>query len=125
MKGLKIDLEKCIGCRACSVSCTEGLISLKDADGYRVLSFPGRCPVEQCRICRDLCPTQALEVTEKLSDERVECKFPLVACKSCGSYFATLNMVEHVRKTLAHIDTAETGWILLCGACRKELSLVA
>lgn len=121
MKGLRINRELCIGCRACSFACVEGLIVVRDDNDSRALFFPGKCPEDRCTACIELCPTGALEATDTPVDEGVEHRFLLVGCKACGSRFATLDMINHVKNALGHLETHEAGWIFLCRNCRREI----
>ncbi|MCD6262962.1 4Fe-4S binding protein [Candidatus Bathyarchaeota archaeon] len=58
---VRIDYEKCLGCKNCIRSCTFGVLEWLD-EGPIVVD-PHSC--HGCRECERNCPTQAIEIVEK------------------------------------------------------------
>jgi ferredoxin len=82
--------DKCIGCGACAVNCTNDAMQIHDQNGQRVLR---------------LCGTE-------LSRQ------DLVACEECGVVIGTHRYVEFVQKRLGDVPAAHGGR-LLCEACSR------
>jgi NADPH-dependent glutamate synthase beta subunit-like oxidoreductase len=82
--------DKCIGCGACAVNCTNDAMQIHDQSGQRVLR---------------LCGTE-------LSRQ------DLVACEECGVVIGTHRYVEFVQKRLGDVPAAHGGR-LLCEACSR------
>ena len=57
MAGIRIDLDKCVGCGTCEASCASGALTL---DGGHPAVNADLCTV--CGVCVSSCPTEALSV---------------------------------------------------------------
>lgn len=116
-----VDDTLCFGCRACSSACTPSVIRLREADGSRLVWFPGTCQ-EDCTRCQEVCPKEAIsfEETDREREGR-ELRFALRHCDRCGRPFAPekvlADLAPRVRQALA---TEETSWLTLCLSCRRE-----
>lgn len=67
-----------------------------------------------CAACALICPTQAIKMEEDASTRTIwNRSFELVACRRCGSNFATREQIDHMRETSGY-DFDD-----LCPNCRK------
>lgn len=75
---LLVNSERCIGCRACATVCAEGLITLRDTDHRRTISFAAVCSGD-CDRCVEACPTEAISLTPAapVKEEGTELVFDL------------------------------------------------
>lgn len=121
----KTEFEKrCILCGLCVRVCAEAV-------GQHAIGYSGR-GVERsvttpfggqadecigCGACVFVCPTQALHY-EDIGSERVmtelNTRVPMVACASCGEFFASRSQVETVREKLKLPDELAR----VCPRCR-------
>jgi len=80
---------------------------------------------EECDLCVKICPTGALTLVPWDENEpEGEISFDLVACKICGSRFATEPMLQRIESSLpADIQKDATGlaWIRICPVCRRNI----
>ena len=122
---LVVDLDKCIGCWACTHVCPADLITFADNDGQRTLRFARICS-EDCIRCAEVCPEGAITLAPAteiaLEDEYLTATFDLLRCQQCDAPFTTGRIVN---KLLAVIprefqnDAAELSWVRLCPHCRQ------
>ena len=54
-----IDVEKCIGCRACVEFCPNDVLDFDEVTGKARVKNPFNCVVE-CRACAKICPVDAI-----------------------------------------------------------------
>ncbi|MDD3245542.1 MAG: 4Fe-4S dicluster domain-containing protein [Methanosarcina sp.] len=142
------DEKKCIGCRACTSVCPEGIIHFSEEGGMRNIQFPGSCTLN-CELCALNCPENAimfllreesnieeniegklggkLEGEKKAGENRVLLpdriiSLKLMPCRKCGATFATLKEIEKVRKAISEKVPLPSGgdfWMELCPGCRR------
>jgi formate hydrogenlyase subunit 6/NADH:ubiquinone oxidoreductase subunit I len=122
---LIVDLDKCIGCWACTNVCPAELITFADEDQQRTLRFPHTCG-EDCIRCAEICPVEAVALTPTTEiapeNEYLTATFDLLRCQQCDAPFTTGRILD---KLLAVIprefqsDAAELSWVRLCPHCRK------
>ena len=89
---IKVDPGKCLGCLSCSNVCpNQNIVLLQSAD-TRTVHWK-KCK-EECDLCVEFCPAKALALVayDELVPES-EISFELVACRVCGSRYATLPML--------------------------------
>ena len=125
------DEKKCIGCRACTSVCPEGIINFSEDGGMRNIQFPGSCTLN-CELCALNCPENAImfvlreegniegnlnrklegNLEGNLKGEKREgenrfflpdriISLKLMPCRKCGATFATLKEIEKVRKAIS------------------------
>ncbi|AKB19870.1 MULTISPECIES: ferredoxin family protein [unclassified Methanosarcina] len=142
------DEKKCIGCRACTSVCPEGIIHFSEEGGMRNIQFPGSCTLN-CELCALNCPENAimfllreesnieeniegklggkLEGEKKAGENRVLLpdriiSLKLTPCRKCGATFATLKELEKVRRAISEkvpLLSGEDFWMELCPGCRR------
>ena len=126
---LIVDLDKCIGCWACTNVCPAELITFADKDWQRTLRFARTCS-EDCIRCAEVCPEEAItltpapvgQVSMPAEGEYLTATFDLLRCQQCDAPFTTGRIVD---KLLALIprefqaDAAKLSWVRLCPNCRK------
>lgn len=123
---LVVSAERCIGCRACAIVCPAGLITLRDTDRERTVSFAAVCG-EDCDLCVGACPTEAISlppVTEVVSDEGTELTFKMQACSECGAPVTTVEILAWLRVAIpSEMQTDAEGqkWLDLCPRCRQQV----
>ena len=120
---IKVDVSLCLGCLSCSNVCpSQNIVRTETADKRRV--HWKRCK-EECDLCVELCPAKALTLVP--FDENVpepDVSFDLVACKICGSRYATEPMLRRIESTLpANLQKDSEGmeWIRVCPVCRRNV----
>lgn len=138
LRGLpRFDEEKCIGCGACSASCSSKAISTID-EGFRrtIQVFYMRCIF--CGRCEDICPEEGIKLSDKFElatlDKNkafVSVDFDLLKCERCGAPIITPQQMTKIeRRILEGIDprireTVEEDlkkYMKLCPDCRRILS---
>jgi NAD-dependent dihydropyrimidine dehydrogenase PreA subunit len=121
---LVVDLDKCIGCWACTHACPAELITFANQDRQRVLRFARTCS-EDCTRCAEVCPEEAITLTPTeaaLEGEYLTATFDLLRCQQCGTPFTTGRIVN---KLLALVpqefqaDARDLSWVRLCPNCRQ------
>ena len=123
---LLVSAEGCIGCRACATVCPEGLITLRDTDHRRTISFAAVCE-KDCDLCVKACPTEAITlppVPVGMAEEGTELSFEMQTCTSCDAPVATIEMLAWLQETIpTEVQTDAEGqeWLVLCPRCRREL----
>jgi ferredoxin len=120
---IRVDAGKCLGCLSCSTVCPSQNIVRTETDRTRSIHWK-RCK-EECDLCVELCPAKALTLVA--FDDSVpepDISFDLVACKICGSRYATEPMLQRIEATLpAKVQKDATGlaWIRVCPVCRRDI----
>lgn len=116
MKHLEIDLSKCVACKNCEKECSETFFKQdnRELSAIRVIVQDGKAKeikaCNQCGMCMDVCPTQAIKRTPKgtvLIDKRL-----CVGCLSCIGFCPTLDMHQNKEELVPFKCIA-------CGACVK------
>ncbi len=122
----KIKDKDCILCGLCVRVCSEVIgqsaVGYANRGGRRVIATPFGTRSEDCigcGACVFVCPTGAL-TCEDIDGKRVlkelKTEVPMVACRSCGDYFAPVEQVARLRERLDLPDElAET-----CPRCRGD-----
>lgn len=65
--GIKIDIERCKGCRYCVLSCPKGLLKISDKfniRGYHYAYIVDEESCNSCGFCFTICPDVAVEIKE-------------------------------------------------------------
>ena len=120
---IKVDAVKCIGCLSCSTVCPSQNIVRMETEKTRSIHWK-RCK-EECDLCVEFCPGKALTLVpfDEASAEP-DISFDLVACKICGSHYATEPMLKRIEATLPeNVQKDDTGlaWIRICPVCRRNV----
>lgn len=120
---IKVDASLCLGCLSCSNVCPSQNITRTETRQTRSLHWK-RCK-EECDLCVELCPARALALVP--FDEFVpepDVSFELVACKICGSRYATEPMLRRIESILpanSQRDSEGLEWIRICPVCRRSI----
>ena len=120
---IKVDKNLCLGCLSCSNVCPSQNITRSETSNKRNVHWK-RCK-EECDLCVEFCPAKALTLVP--FDENVpepEVTFDLVACRICGSRYATEPMLRRIESVLpANLQKDATGleWIRICPNCRRDI----
>jgi len=120
---IKVDTTLCLGCRSCSNVCPSQNIVLTETADKRCIHWK-RCK-EECDLCVEFCPAKALTLVPL--DESVpepDISFDLVACKICGSRYATEPMLKRIESDVpANLQKDSEGleWIRVCPICRRNI----
>jgi ferredoxin len=124
---LVVDLDKCIGCWACTHVCPADLITFADNDGQRTLRFARICS-EDCIRCAEVCPEGAITLAPAteiaLEDEYLTATFDLLRCQQCETPFTTERIIKKLLTVIPlefQNDAAELSWVGLCPVCRKAI----
>src|SRR5512137_813794 len=118
---IRVDASLCLGCLSCSQVCPSQNITREETAEKRTVHWK-RCK-EECDLCVELCPAKALSLVP--FDESAlepELSFDLVACRICGSPYATEPMLQRIESALpAEMQKDSTGleWIRICSVCRR------
>ncbi len=101
-KVLKINIDKCTGCRTCEMVCSlkkEGRVNPSKSRiqiarwDARAVDIPIVCQQCEAPLCLTICPVNARSRNEKLSNIEIDqdmcigCQICLVACPFGGNYF--------------------------------------
>ena len=119
---LDIDIDKCIGCQACTNVCPAKLISLTDNEAERVLQFAITC-AEDCTRCADACSEAAITLlpADKAIEDTFSARFLLALCTDCGSPYATEKMMYKLRASIPLLLVPDgQDWLNVCPACRQS-----
>lgn len=121
---LIVDLNKCLGCWACTHVCPAHLIAFADQGQQRTLRFARTCS-EDCTRCAEVCPEEAitLALTEAApEDEYLTATFELLRCQQCSTPFTTERIIDKLLAVIPgefQADAAELSWVRLCPHCRQ------
>ena len=116
----QLNVEKCIGCASCEISCPTGTLESNDKEKLRIFTFSHyQCIC--CGSCVKTCPEDAAELRHELSPRRffqIALKqeihsVGLRVCKRCGALYDPEPQVEKIMQTFP-LD-----YILFCPRCRK------
>ena len=120
---IRVDPGLCLGCKSCSNVCPSQNIVLTETADKRSIHWK-RCK-EECDLCVEFCPAKALTLVP--FDESVpepEVSFSFVACKICGSRYATEPMLKRIESNLpadSQRDSEGLEWIRVCPTCRRSI----
>jgi Pyruvate/2-oxoacid:ferredoxin oxidoreductase delta subunit len=120
---IKVDPDLCLGCISCSNVCPNQNIVRTETETKRSIHWK-RCR-EECDLCVEFCPAKALTLVP--FDESVpepEVSFSLVACKICGSRYATEPMLKRIESVLpadSQKDSEGLEWVRVCPTCRRNI----
>jgi Pyruvate/2-oxoacid:ferredoxin oxidoreductase delta subunit len=120
---INVDASLCLGCKSCSNVCPSQNIVRTETEKTRSIHWK-RCK-EECDLCVEFCPAKALTLVP--FDESVpepEVSFDLVACKICGSRYATEPMLWRIESALpadSQKDSEGLEWIRVCPTCRRSI----
>jgi Pyruvate/2-oxoacid:ferredoxin oxidoreductase delta subunit len=120
---IKVDASLCLGCLSCSTVCPSQNIVRTQTGEMRSIHWK-RCK-EECDLCVEFCPAKALTLMP--FDETVpepDVSFDLVACKICGSRYATESMLRRIESVLPaslQKDSEGLEWIRVCPVCRRNI----
>ena len=121
VRTLEIDLNRCIGCQACTHVCPAKLISFRDHESRRTLQFAKTC-TEDCNRCVEACSEAAIRLapTDQTSKEHLAAQFALMRCDACGNAYATEKMVDKLRASVpALLIPPDQNWLEMCLDCRR------
>jgi NADH dehydrogenase/NADH:ubiquinone oxidoreductase subunit G len=117
----------CVLCGLCVEACAKlgtGAISTVGRGTEKKISTPYDEPSVDCtgcKSCASVCPTAAIECTEKNGIRTIWGKtFELVNCEICGRAFATKEELEYSAKLIAKEDGVSDGYV--CENCRRRKS---
>jgi ferredoxin len=127
---LDVDVERCIGCRACSSLWDEISLApaLSEEGPQRWMRFPRVFEEFEARIAESLaevCPTGAISVTlahERPLEEGIDLAFNMIRCRRCKTPFATEEEVKYIRERIPEDLRAQNcavSWMELCPGCRR------
>ena len=118
---LDIDIDKCIGCQACTNGCPAKLITFTDKEAERVLQFAMTC-AEDCTKCVDACSEAAITLlpADKVIENTFSVRFPLARCTDCGGPCATEKMMAKLNAAIPSLLVPkDQDWLSICPACRQ------
>lgn len=121
VRKIEVDTNTCIGCQACTHSCPADFITFSDRNGERTLKFAKTCS-ENCTRCVDVCSESAIRLkpTDASHREYYTVQFPLMPCADCGTYFATVKMVDKLHTSVQSLLIShDPDWLNSCLNCRQ------
>ena len=120
------DTQNCILCGLCVKACTElgtGAISTIDRGIFKEVNTPYQEPSATCigcGSCANVCPTGAIEITDKDGQREIwGKKFELLKCDCCGEYFTTKEHMEFAYEK-AGVDLNLDK--VVCPDCKRKYS---
>jgi len=126
-QNVRIDHEKCMGCKACANACPISVFRFQDEGGVRTFSFETVCS-EDCRLCENTCSANAIKLApgaDKESMQIVKFDFLMIHCSSCLKIFDTQRMAEKVHRSLSkRLKDLKPDWVTLCPDCKKQREVV-
>jgi hydrogenase-4 component H len=121
VRKLEVDIDKCIGCQACTNVCPANLISFSDDKTDRTFQFAFTC-AEDCTRCTDGCSETAVRLlhADKAIEGTFSAKFPLACCNDCGKPYATEKMIKKLRISIPSLLVPDSqDWLNTCPVCRQ------
>lgn len=141
--GMVIDLQRCIGCHTCTMSCKAANATQRGMVWGRVLKYEtGKYPNSQlhflpvlcmhCELpeCEAVCPTGATQRREDgivIIDEAqcIGCRYCMVACPYAARYFYDKTYYQYLQQATPYeaINQADrhTGTVMKCDFCHDRL----
>lgn len=127
-----IDIEKCIGCTACSMACPTRCIEIEDGAEERTTVYHlERC--SYCGRCEEACPEGAITLsdefelaTDTIEDVRITTHHELVRCVECGEVVGTRRQIEKLKAELpdeVELSEEQLTWLSMCSECKRRYSL--
>lgn len=114
--------ENCILCGLCVKACEKmgtSAISLVNRGTTKKVSTPYDDPSKDCigcGACAEVCPTNAIIMTEKDGIRKIWNKeFELVKCSKCGKFYTTYEVIKFIESKLQ--DDEER----ICDSCKKKI----
>lgn len=121
----------CIDCGKCISSCplvraglffSPRVIMEKALLGFRFLEDRNLWLCLTCDVCSEKCPSSVrfnafVEAIRDLAIKEGVTKY-CIPCKSCGKYFATLPILEHIKEAIKKEDV-NAEYLMLCDRCRR------
>ncbi|MFL0198570.1 2Fe-2S iron-sulfur cluster-binding protein [Clostridium sp. WILCCON 0269] len=117
--------ENCVLCGLCAKACKElgtGAISTVDRGIFKEVATAYHEPSPDCigcASCANVCPTNAIKVTDKDDEREIwNRKFKMAKCDCCGEYFATEEHIKYAYDKLG-VEQPEK---LLCNSCKRGIA---
>ncbi|MDD4378184.1 MAG: 2Fe-2S iron-sulfur cluster-binding protein [Eubacteriales bacterium] len=114
--------ENCILCGLCIKACENlgtSAISFVNRGTTKKVSTPYDDPSKDCigcGACAEVCPTNAITMTEKNGKRTIWNKnFELVKCSLCGKSYATDETLKFIESKLGNDEER------ICNSCRKKI----
>lgn len=114
--------ENCILCGLCVKACENlgtSAISFVNRGTTKKVSTPYDDPSKDCigcGACAEVCPTNAITMTEKNGKRTIWNKnFELVKCSLCGKSYATDETLKFIESKLGNDEER------ICNSCRKKI----
>jgi NAD-dependent dihydropyrimidine dehydrogenase PreA subunit len=116
----RLNMEKCVGCASCELSCPTGTLESNDEENQRIFTYSHyQCIC--CGSCVSTCPEEAAELRHEISLERFFQIVPkqeirsvqLKACERCGTFFTPEPQFSKISQKFTY------DYMRFCPTCRK------